>query len=113
MVICARLWGSPTAEPGLGALSLGAVLAAEAALGALSGLPFTWENRVPRRPEGEAGGCVGEQGLPSLSGRVTLTHPTQGHRGGGAGEGPAPEVYGLEHGTFQVREPRDRLLVIY
>lgn len=27
---------------------------------------------------------------------------------GGAGEGPAPEVYRLEHRTFQVREPRDR-----
>ena len=27
---------------------------------------------------------------------------------GGAGEGPAPEVCRLEHGTFQVREPRDR-----
>lgn len=49
--------------------------------GSSSGLspacPF-WESRVPRRPEGGAGECVGEQGLPSLSGRVTLTHPTQG-----------------------------------
>lgn len=49
--------------------------------GSSSGLspacPF-WESRVSRRPEGGAGECVGEQGLPSLSGRVTLTHPTQG-----------------------------------
>lgn len=49
--ICARLWGSPTAEPGSpGGLSLG----------------LCWLQRQLLR------------GLPSLSGRVTLTHPTQG-----------------------------------
>lgn len=44
--ICARLWGSPTAEPGSpGGLSLGLCWLQRQLLGALSGLPFLGEPR--------------------------------------------------------------------
>ena len=81
--------------------------------GSSSGLSPTssfWESRVPRRPEGGAG----EQDLPGLS-REGDAHPPHsgvtlrgGAGRGGDGEGPAPEACRLDHGTFQVREPRDR-----
>lgn len=109
--------GVNTAEPGNGpgspgGLSLGLRWLQGQLLGALSDLPFLGEPR-PQEARGRSRRVSGEhKTCLACPGRVTLTHPTQGSPygagRGGDGEGPAPEVCRLEHGTFQVREPRDR-----